>query len=90
MEHTHIPGLSCVEQEGEWVDYATREAPAFQIPWLFISEPTGFIGQLQQNIYQEFKKILLSWKLLRVLSTNASCLWPWLSSKTPHNLSGPE
>ena len=31
-------------KEGIWVDFATGIAPATPIPWLHISEPTGFIG----------------------------------------------
>ena len=31
-------------KEGFWVDFATHMAPTTPIPWLHISEPTGFIG----------------------------------------------
>ena len=31
------------------MDYATREAPTFEIPWIIISEPTGFTGCFQRN-----------------------------------------
>ena len=31
-------------KEGHWVDYATQLQPSTPIPWLHISEPTGFIG----------------------------------------------
>ena len=30
--------------EGVWVDYETKKSPKFDIPWLHISEPTGFVG----------------------------------------------
>ena len=36
----------CVK-EGTWVDYYTKEVPSTPIPWLRISEPTGFIGACQ-------------------------------------------
>ena len=32
--------------EGTWVDYKTQKEPHFPIPWLHISEPTGFIGEV--------------------------------------------
>ena len=31
-------------KEGHWVDYSTQLPPSTPIPWLHISEPTGFIG----------------------------------------------
>ena len=34
-------------KEGTWVDYSTKQAPLTPIPWLLISEPTGFIGACQ-------------------------------------------
>ena len=32
------------------MDYETHIAPATPIPWLHISEPTGFIGELYLNL----------------------------------------
>ena len=32
--------------EGIWVDYETKRSPKFDIPWLHISEPTGFVGNI--------------------------------------------
>ena len=32
------------------MDYETHIAPATPIPWLHISEPTGFIGELHLNL----------------------------------------
>ena len=40
----------CLIEEGEWVDYETREAPTHQIPWFFISEPTGYTGKFNQTL----------------------------------------
>ena len=34
--------------EGEWIDYETQRPPTFDIPWLHISEPTGFVGTKQK------------------------------------------
>ena len=43
-------------KEGFWVDFATHMAPTTPIPWLHISEPTGFIGGVlnkkSKNYYQ--------------------------------------
>ena len=40
----------CLIEEGEWVDYETREAPTHQIPWFFISEPTGYTGKFNPTL----------------------------------------
>ena len=47
------------DQEGEWVDYETRQSPTFEIPWLLISEPTGFTGWFQHNFDSNTK----SWNM---------------------------
>ena len=48
--------------EGVWVDYETKRSPKFDIPWLHISEPTGFVGMsfntfLDKFINSFFKKL---------------------------------
>ena len=36
--------------EGVWVDYETKRSPKFDIPWLHISEPTGFVGMIHTSL----------------------------------------
>ena len=47
---TPAPGVwlrfTDVFAEGVWVDYHSRVQPKFPIPWLILSEPTGFTGTL--------------------------------------------
>ena len=55
---TPAPGVwlrfTDVFSEGVWVDYHSRDEPKFPIPWLIISEPTGFTGKLTYSYYQYF------------------------------------
>ena len=37
--------------EGVWVDYETMRSPKFEIPWLHISEPTGFVGMSKHSFW---------------------------------------
>ena len=48
--------------EGVWVDYETKRSPHFDIPWLHISEPTGFVGM---NILSSAYSLISSSKKLR-------------------------
>ena len=42
-------------KEGFWVDFATHMAPTTPIPWLHISEPTGFIGGIRNISNNQLK-----------------------------------
>ena len=51
---THLPvwlRFTDSQTEGTWVDYETKKASSFPIPWLHISEPTGFIGLYHLDFY---------------------------------------
>ena len=72
------------------MDYETHIAPATPIPWLHISEPTGFIGELHLICYYCPTISLFSRKLFRVLASKLeeNCLRHRLPTETSHSLSG--
>ena len=39
------------------MDYETRQSPTFEIPWLLISEPTGFTGWFQHNFDSKILRV---------------------------------